>query len=208
MANLEFFFDPVCPFAYITSRWVVEVQEQRNYEVVWRPISLAFLNEQVTDEWYTPEYRAGHLLGLAGLRIAVALDDNDAVGRFYTAAGEVIHRQRGRAQLETGTAGWASVLEAAGLDAAVAPAADDDAYDPAIRASTELALQRTGPDVGTPILTFHPGMAEENSFFGPVISAIPRGEHAVRLWDAVELIATTSGMAELKRSNRAKLDFT
>lgn len=208
MADLEFFFDPVCPFAYITSRWVVEVQQQRNYDVVWRPISLAMLNENVTEEWYTPQYRAGHLLGLAGLRIAIALDDNDAVGRFYTEAGALIHRQRGRSVLETGTDGWAAVLSAAGLDPAVASAADDDAYDTAIRASTELALTRTGPDVGTPILTFHPGSPEENSFFGPVISSIPRGEEAARLWDAVELIATTSGMSELKRSARAKLDFT
>lgn len=208
MADLEFFFDPVCPFAYITSRWVVEVQQQRNYEVVWRPISLAFLNENVTDPWYTPEYRGGHLLGLQGLRIAVALDDNEAVGRFYTALGEVIHRRRGRAMLEAGESGWAQVLTDAGLDPAVAAASGDDAYDTAIRASTNLGLSRTGPDVGTPILTFHPGAADENSFFGPVISAIPRGEAALKLWDAVELIATTSGMSELKRSQRAKLDFT
>ncbi|HQV56511.1 MAG TPA: DsbA family protein [Ilumatobacteraceae bacterium] len=208
MADLEFFFDPVCPFAYITSRWVVEVQQQRDYEIIWRPISLAFLNENVDDEWYTPEYRGGHLLGLKGLRIAVALGDNDAVGRFYTAVGDVIHRRRGREQLEAGEQGWAQVLTAAGLDPAVAAACNDDAYDAAIRASTDLALQRTGPDVGTPILTFHPGAVDENSFFGPVISSIPRGDEALRLWDAVELIATTSGMSELKRSSRAKLDFT
>lgn len=208
MADLEFFFDPICPFAYITSRWVVEVQRLRSYEVVWRPISLAIINEHVEDDWYTPEYRTGHRVGLAGLRIAVALDDNDAVGALYTQLGEVIHRQRRVDILAEGTAGWEAVLRTAGLDPHLASAVDDDEYDTAIRASTSLAFERTGPDVGTPILTFHPGTERENSFFGPVISAIPRGDDALRLWDAVETIATTSGMSELKRSNRAKLDFS
>ncbi|MFN6118631.1 MAG: hypothetical protein ACK5CE_03175, partial [Actinomycetes bacterium] len=76
-----------------------------------------------------------------------------------------------------------------------------------IRAETALALERTGKDVGTPIITFHPGSPDENSFFGPVIAKAPKGEDAVRLWDAIELIATTSGMAELKRSLRARPQF-
>jgi hypothetical protein len=80
-------------------------------------------------------------------------------------------------------------------------------YDALIRSETELALERTGKDVGTPILTFHPGGAKEASFFGPVISSIPRGDEAVRLWDAIETIATSSGMAELKRSLRAHPNF-
>ena len=90
-----------------------------------------------------------------------------------------------------------------GLDAA-----DDESYDERIRADTELALSRTGRDVGTPILTFHPGAGNEASFFGPVISKAPRGVEAVELWDAVEKLATMSGMAELKRSNRIAPDFT
>ena len=90
---------------------------------------------------------------------------------------------------------------------ALAAAALDDSHDAYIRAETELAFERTGKDVGTPIITFHPGQADEASFFGPVISSIPRGDEALRLWDAIEVIATTSGMAELKRSNRATLVF-
>jgi hypothetical protein len=87
-------------------------------------------------------------------------------------------------------------------------AADDDSHDEHLRAETELALSRTGRDVGTPILTFHPGAANEASFFGPVISKAPTGTEAVELWDAVEKLATMSGMAELKRSNRVAPDFT
>jgi hypothetical protein len=99
-------------------------------------------------------------------------------------------------------------LEAGGFDASYIDAADDDSHDEYIRADTELALSRTGRDVGTPILTFHPSAANEASFFGPVISKAPKGAEAVELWDAVEKLATMSGMAEIKRSNRVAPDFT
>ena len=94
-ADLDFFFDPVCPWAWITSRWVVDVSEQREYEVDWRFISLWILNENNTQEWYTPDYRAGHHRGHQGLRIADAIrlgeSDPAAVGRWYTALGTAIH---------------------------------------------------------------------------------------------------------------------
>ncbi|MBI4882787.1 MAG: hypothetical protein HY826_01880, partial [Actinobacteria bacterium] len=99
------------------------------------------------------------------------------------------------------------MLEAADLPIEYAHHVNDESHDEYIRADTELALSRTGRDVGTPIITFRPGMADEGSFFGPVISSIPRGDDALRLWDAVEIIATQTGMAELKRSNRGTLDF-
>ena len=106
-----------------------------------------------------------------------------------------------RAKLE------AEMLAAAGLPTAVAAHAHDESHDGYIEQETELAFSRTGRDVGTPIITFRPGRADEGSFFGPVISAIPRGDAATRLWDAIEVIATSSGMSELKRSNRASPDF-
>jgi hypothetical protein len=101
----------------------------------------------------------------------------------------------------------AEVVAAAGLDASLAAAADDESWDALLREETDQSLGRTGRDVGTPILTFHPGGAKEASFFGPVISTIPRGEEAMKLWDAIETIATSSGMAELKRSLRARPSF-
>lgn len=212
-ADLDFFFDPVCPWAWITSRWVVDVSEQRDYEVDWRFISLWILNEDNTREWYTPQYRAGHYLGHQGLRIADAIrlgdEDAGAVGRWYSAVGTALHVGAQRDEARSDPLAWyGGLLMANGFDEAYLGAADDDAHDGYIRADTELALSRTGKDVGTPILTFHPGSDSEASFFGPVISKAPRGAEAVELWDAVEKLATMSGMAELKRSNRLALDFT
>jgi hypothetical protein len=212
MADLEFFFDPVCPWAWITSRWVSNVQKQRDYRVNWRFISLYFLNDTTVADWYDADYRAGHMAGLRALRVADAVrlaGDNDAVGRLYTGLGQVIHvEQFGRAELRTRTADAISVaLAAAGLPAALVGEADNDAHDAYIRSETELALSRAGKDVGTPILTFKPGQDNEGSFFGPVISRAPHGEAAVDLWNAIELVATTSGLAELKRSIRARPQF-
>jgi 2-hydroxychromene-2-carboxylate isomerase len=212
-ADLEFFFDPVCPWAWITSRWVTDVQEQRKYEVDWRFISLWVINEENHQEWYTPKYRAGHFVGHQALRIADAIRlgeaDPAAVGRWYTAIGTAIHVDRRRDEAyDDPTAFAKSLLADSGFDEAYAGAAGDEAHDEHLRADSALALSRTGKDVGTPILTFHPGRESEGSFFGPVISKAPRGAEALELWDAVEKLATMSGMAELKRSNRQALDFT
>ncbi|MEO6158169.1 MAG: hypothetical protein ABIQ39_11110, partial [Ilumatobacteraceae bacterium] len=195
MADLEFFFDPVCPFAWITSRWVTEVQAQRNYDIGWRFISLSIINENRVSDWYTPEYKAGHMAGLYGLRVADAArlaHGNEAVATVYTALGTAIHQGRDRKRLNEDPVDYiGSLLDQAGLPGALGEAALDEHHDKYIRADTELALARTGPDVGTPILTFHPGQATEGSFFGPVISSIPRGAEALRLWDAIEVLATT-----------------
>ncbi len=212
-ADLDFFFDPVCPWAWVTSRWVTNVSEQRSYEVEWRFISLWMLNEARTSEWYTAEYRQGHYLGQQGLRIADAIrlgeSDPTAVGRWYAAIGTGLHVGRQRDEARADSIAWyRGLLASAGFDEGYLAAADDESHDAYIRTDTELALSRTGKDVGTPILTFHPGTASEASFFGPVISKAPTGQEAVELWDAVEKLATMSGMAELKRSNRAPLDFT
>jgi hypothetical protein len=211
-ADLDFFFDPVCPWAWITSRWVQNVADQREYEVNWRFISLWVLNEQNSQEWYTPEYRAGHYLGHRGLRIADAIrqgDDPAAVGRWYTAVGTALHVGGQRDEARADNLAWyAGLLADGGFDAGLLDAVDDESHDEYLRAETELALSRTGRDVGTPILTFHPDAENEASFFGPVISKAPTGTEAVELWDAVEKLATMSGMAELKRSNRQRPDFT
>ena len=212
-AELDFFFDPVCPWAWITSRWVNNVCDQRSYEVNWRFISLWMVNDDNTNDWYTPDYRAGHFAGHQALRIGNAIrlgeDDPSAVGRWYTVVGTAFHvDQRRKEAFEDIQKFYGGLLSDIGLDASYLSAADDDSYDEYLRADTELALGRTGRDVGTPILTFHPDADNEASFFGPVISKAPTGEEAVELWDAVEKLATMSGMAELKRSNRVAPDFT
>ena len=192
---------------------MVDVQRQRSYGVDWRFISLWMVNDDNHADWYTTEYRAGHYFGHQGLRIADTIrlgePDPEAVGRWYTALGTALHLDKRRAEArDDADKFFRGLLADTGLDESYATAADDDAHDEYLRADTNLALSRTGDDVGTPILTFHPGRDTEGSFFGPVISKAPRGAEAIELWDAVETLATMSGMAELKRSNRVAPDFT
>lgn len=206
MADFDFFFDPVCPWAWITSRWVVEVQGLRDYSVDWRFISLKMINETRTADWYTVEYRAAHMAGLYAHRVCdeVRLQHGNAeVGQLYTALGDAFHGQQRRPAINADPVAFMSeMLTTAGLPTDYAALVHDESHDAFILEETELAFSRTGRDVGTPIITFHPGQSKEASFFGPVISRIPRGDEALRLWDAIEVIAASEGMAELKRSIR------
>lgn len=209
--DLEFFFDPVCPWAWITSRWVKEVQQLRQYSVTWRPISLKVLNANNTADWYNDQYKRWHSMGHEALRIAAHLEStlgNQAVDAMYTACGIESHANRRRDDFAASTEVFMSeVLAKARLDPSLVRFAFDESLDAFIVAETEIALSRTGRDVGTPIMTFKPGAENEGSFFGPVIARIPRGDEALRLWDAVETLATTPGVAELKRSLRASPVF-
>ena len=212
MADLEFFFDPGCPWAWVTSRWVTEVGALRKYDVSWKFISLSMIN---TDRGYATNddyHKMVHGFGLKALRVASAAraaGGNDAVAKFYTAIGTTIHTQKRREGFDTDPQKFlTAILSEYSLPTEWAKSLDDETHTPVIRFETDLALSRTGKDVGTPILTFKPGQPNEGSFFGPVISKIPRGEAALKLWDAVETIATTSGVAELKRSIRGALDFS
>ncbi len=224
VSEIEYFFDPMCPFAWITSRWVTEVREHRDLDVTWRFISLAMVNEQALDEsdaavaaggepTLPQHYRAVTELGRRLLRVAAAVrerHDNESVLDFYTAAGELLHPGgRSKAIWTGGDPGdvVAEALERAGLPAELASEADDPSHDEVLRAETELAMSRTGPDVGTPIITFDTTRADEASLFGPVLSRIPRGDEALELWDAMSFVATTPGLSEFKRSLRAELAF-
>jgi len=211
MADLQFYFDPVCPWAYITSRWVVEVQRQRNYDVSWRFISLFMINDERGYGEGKQAWRDGHFAGLQALRVASAARaaaGNDAVAAVYTALGKAIHADKRRPEQVGGMKNLLqAVLTESDLNPEWAKSADDELHDEVIRYETKTALEATGKDVGTPILIFNPGSAEQAGFFGPVISKVPRGDDALRLWDAVYTLATTTGMAELKRSLRAAPTF-
>jgi hypothetical protein len=211
MADLQFYFDPVCPWAYITSRWVVEVQQQRNYDVSWKFISLFMINDERGYGEGNKAWRDAHFAGLQALRVASAARasaGNDAVAAVYTALGKAIHADKRRPEESGGMKNLLrGVLTEAGLNPDWSNSADDELHDEVIRFETRTALEATGKDVGTPIIIFDPGTPDQASFFGPVISKIPRGTDALRLWDAVYTIATTSGMAELKRSLRAAPSF-
>lgn len=211
--DLEFFFDPVCPYAWITSRWVTEVTERRDYRVRWRFISLAVVN---TDKDYAaefpPAYPVLHGLGRDLLRVAAATRrelGEEPLAELYTAMGTRMHPGRLSFAIWRGEPvpeGLVDeILAEVGLPPELAVAATDESLDEVLRDESETALGRTGRDVGTPILTFDPGTDRENSLFGPVISRAPRGEDAVRLWDAVRTMAATPGFAEFKRELRDDL---
>lgn len=205
MADVEFFFDPVCPWAWITSRWVTEVAGLRSLDVEWRLIALRIVNEDKDYERdFPPRYTEVHGLGLRLLRTAAAVRERegpDAVARWYTAIGRRIHVAGEAPALRT-PEGVAAELAGAGLPEDLAASADDEAWDAPVRADTEAALERVGKNVGTPIVTFGP--PDGPSFFGPVISRVPRGDEALALWDAVETVARVPGFAELKRSLRER----
>ena len=210
-ADIEFFWDPVCPFAWITSRWIEKVVAQSDYTVDWRFIALRLINKDKDYATEFPEgYEHGHTAGLRMLRVAAHVRDDlgrepmgplySAFGDGYFGADQSLAEQR-RASL--GSADQISdALKTAGLDPAYASAADDQAWDGILNDETDLALSRTGRDVGTPIITFQP--PDGLSFFGPVISRVPADEDALPLWDAVTTLASFPGFAEMKRSLREK----
>ncbi len=205
--DIEFFWDPVCPFAWITSRWVEKVASQQDYSVDWRFISLRLLNKHkdyATE--FPPEYEHGHTAGLRMLRVAAAVRDElgrEPLGRLVTAYGESYwDKPQGsgmRSHLSTHEHAT-EVLKAADLAPGYADALDDTSWDQLLDDETELALSRTGRDVGTPIITFQP--PDGLSFFGPVISRVPSDADAVPLWNAVTTLAAFPGFAEMKRSMR------
>lgn len=214
-ADLHFYFDPVCPFAWMTSTWVRQVQAQRGYTVDWRTISLRQVNGDVDyDAHFPPEYEAGHTAGLRLLRVvhAVRADQGrEAVGPLYEAMGRHIFDAPPSTEGQLGpdgldrraTRGFVEpILTEIGLPAQLVDALDDESFDLDIRAETDEALSLTGKDVGTPIIHFSP--PEGVAFFGPVISRRPSDEDAVRLWDHVAGLATFPGFAELKRSLRER----
>ena len=210
-ADIHFYFDPVCPFAWMTSKWVRLVQRQRSYAVEWRTISLRILNAHIDyDAHFPPEYEAGHTAGLRLLRVvhaARAEHGIEVVGALYEALGNRIFEAPPLEEQVVddvdvrGTADFlAPVLEEVGLPRDLVSRLDDESLDVDIRRETDEALSLTGKDVGTPIIHFGP--PEGVAFFGPVISRLPNEEDAVRLWDHVVGLASFPGFAELKRSLR------
>jgi len=206
--DVEFFWDPVCPWAWLTSRWVAEVAAQRDLRVDWRFICLRLLNGDKDYERDFPAgYIAGHGTGQKLLRVAAAVraaEGREPLGELYTQFGGDIHVRGRRAEIvEDWERGFPDYLRSVGVAERFVGAANDEAWDAVLQAETDEALERTGRDVGTPIISFRRDGATY-SFFGPVISTVPRGAEALRLWDAVWEVATFPGMAELKRSLRGR----
>jgi 2-hydroxychromene-2-carboxylate isomerase len=190
--EVDFWFDPLCPWAWITSRWMLEVEKLRPVHVRWHVMSLAVLNEN--NESMPENYKELMRQAWGPVRVAIAAEQKlgpDVLGPLYTALGTRFHDAKAERNRETVEA----ALAEAGLPAELADAMDSTEYDDAVRASHAEGIERVGYDVGTPIIS-----VLGTSVFGPVVSPIPRGEAAAKLWDGVLLIAGTDGFFELKRS--------
>lgn len=191
--TVDFWFDPLCPWAWITSRWMHEVEKVRPVRTHWRLMSLAVLNLR-PDRELSDEYRQRMELAWGPVRVCAAAaheKGDEVLGPLYTAIGTRWHNQ--------GRRGEPSVLEEAleevGLPGALAGAAGDNSFDDYVRRSHQEGITLVGEEVGTPIIRYGGFSA-----FGPVVSPIPRGEDAGRLWDGVVLVGGVDGFYELKRS--------
>jgi protein-disulfide isomerase-like protein with CxxC motif len=200
--DVQFWFDPLCPWAWITSRWMLEVERVRPVRADWRIMSLAYLNlVQHEGKGLDPEYLARMSKAWGPVRVcaaAAAQAGPEVLGPLYTAIGTRLHNQGRREDPAVLT----EALEDVGLPASLAAAADSDEFDQAIIASHEEAFDEVGLDVGTPVIRIR-----GKALFGPVMTPAPRGEAAGELFDGLALVAKTDGFFELKRSRDRKPSF-
>ncbi|MHB8246980.1 MAG: mycothiol-dependent nitroreductase Rv2466c family protein [Acidimicrobiales bacterium] len=204
-SRVDLWVDPICPYAWMTFRWLEEVERVRDVKVRVQVMSLSVLNEGRTD---LPErYRRLLDVGWGPVRVAVAAEHTagpDALRAIYVALGTRIHHQ----DREPDDALYQEALAEAGLPAGLAAAAGDGSYDQALRASHHRGMDPVGEDVGTPVIHTAGPDGETVAFFGPVVIPAPKGDAAGRLWDGVLLVAGTDGFFELKRSRTREPDFT
>lgn len=196
---VDFWFDPLCPWAWMSSRWLLEVEKVRRIAPSFHVMSLAYLNE---DKDIPEDYRKMLEPAWGPVRVAVAAaeaEGDDILLPLYTAMGNRIHlegRSIDRTLIE-------EALDELGLPVSLADAMDDPSYDDAVKKSHHRGMDQVGMDVGTPVISVD-GIA----FFGPVVTPAPKGEAAGKLWDGVLLVAATPGFYELKRTRTKGPDFS
>src|SRR5918997_701457 len=191
---VDFYFDPACPWTWLTSRWLVDAARQRDIEIAWRSLSLLVLNDGNPPPQYADRVRAS----ARAHRLIAALAGagrNDLVGDLYTAIGRRIHDGDETPTVDLVRAAADEVGATAWIDAL-----DDPSWDKAVEASTRAALDIAGPDVGSPVLAHG---APRVGIFGPIVNPGPRGEQAARLLDLVLEASGVDGFLELKRGRTA-----
>jgi hypothetical protein len=191
---VDFWFDPLCPWAWITSRWMLEVEGVRPVTTRWHIMSLAYLNlVQHESEDLSPEHLERLEKAWGPVRICAAAAHSRGDGillPLYTALGTRFHNEKRRDE-----AAAAEAVEEVDLDPSILQAAESTEFDEAIKASHHQGMDKVGLEVGTPVIS-----VGDNAFFGPVVTPIPRGEAAGRLWDGVLAVTGTDGFFELKRT--------
>ena len=195
-ADVDFWFDPVCPWAWVTSRWVLEVQQVRDIAVRWHVMSLAILNDgqDIPEEyrdWVAKAY--GPVRVLTAARLA---HGDDVLLPLYTAMGAELHLAEHKDYADV----IAKALATVGLPAELAEAPDSTDYDEALSESHFAGMNPVGMDVGTPVIHVQGAEGDRVAFFGPVVTPAPKGEAASRLWDGTLLVASTPGFYEIKRT--------
>ena len=197
VSAVDFWFDPACPWTWVTSRWLVVAAEERDFTITWRPYSLKIKNGDGVPEQYRENVEQSHRALRVIARLAAEVG-NDAVDAFYTERGHRFFDGDGTFP------DLAEVLEAAGLDPAYAAAADDVAYDAAIQASMDHAHALAGDSNGSPILSIR---GTGRGFFGPLLTAVPDTKASTQLWDALETLFEIPELHELKRDRAVPPTF-
>ncbi|QNP69340.1 disulfide bond formation protein DsbA [Streptomyces roseirectus] len=199
--RVDFWFDPLCGWTWMTSRWLLEAARSRDLDIHWHVMSLAILNEDKLDQIPEQFHDLVGPKGLRPVRVIVAAQqshDDAAIARLYTELGTLFHKG-GEVPSPTLEAIEAA-LTAAGLPADLVRYADTDTYDAEVRASHERSQAAVGEESGSPVTALPDGTGGQRAFCGPVLTPIPRGEEAARLLDALLLAASVPAFAELKRA--------
>ncbi len=208
-ATADFWFDPLCPWAWLTSRWMLQVEQVRDVKTRWHVMSLAILNEERD---LGEKYNDLMKKAFGPVRVCIAAarrqreggadvdarSESEVLFDLYTAIGNRLHLEKkpqDRATLE-------EALAEAKLPTSLADAIDETTFDDELRASHEEGISRVGMDVGTPVIA-----VADTAFFGPVVTPAPKGEAAGKLWDGVLLVASTPGFYEIKRTRDARPEF-